>query len=120
MNENPSGKTSLEALEDRDAFIARHVGTSARDQAAMLEALGYATRDALIDAIVPEAIRLREPLPLPGPVDEAGALAALRAIASRNRVLKSFIGQGYYGTYTPGVILRNVLENPAWYTAYTP
>ena len=86
----------------------------------MLEALGYATRDALIDAIVPEAIRLREPLPLPGPVDEAGALARLRAIATRNRVLKSFIGQGYYGTHTPGVILRNVLENPAWYTAYTP
>ena len=120
MNENPSGKASLAALEDRDAFVARHVGTSARDQAAMLEALGYATRDALIDAIVPEAIRLREPLPLPGPVDEAGALARLRAIATRNRVLKSFIGQGYYGTHTPGVILRNVLENPAWYTAYTP
>src|SRR5512135_2492297 len=120
MNENPSRKASLAALEEHDAFVARHVGTSAGDQAAMLEALGYATRDTLIDAIVPEAIRRREPLPLPAAVDEAAALARLRAIASRNRVLKSFIGQGYYGTHTPGVILRNVLENPAWYTAYTP
>ncbi|MGE5087706.1 MAG: glycine dehydrogenase, partial [Candidatus Levyibacteriota bacterium] len=120
MNENPAPIASLAALEDRGAFIARHVGTSAQDQDAMLRALGYATRDALIDAVVPEAIRLREPLPLPGPVDEAAAIAQLRTMASRNRLRKSLIGQGYYGTHTPGVIQRNVLENPAWYTAYTP
>ncbi|MBU6483649.1 MAG: aminomethyl-transferring glycine dehydrogenase [Betaproteobacteria bacterium] len=115
----PPGET-LAALEDHDGFIARHVGTAAQDQVAMLAALGYASRAALIDAIVPETIRLREPLSLPGPMGEAEALARLRDIASRNRVLKSVIGQGYYGTHTPGVILRNVLENPAWYTAYTP
>ena len=120
MNTNAPAEASLAILEGNDAFVARHVGTAAQDQAVMLEALGYPTRDALVDAIVPEVIRLREPLALPGPVGETEALARLRAIASRNRVLKSFIGQGYYGTHTPGVILRNVLENPAWYTAYTP
>ncbi len=86
----------------------------------MLEVLGYASRAALMDAIVPAAIRRRAPLALPGAMTEAQALARMRSIASRNKVLKSFIGQGYYGTHTPGVILRNVLENPAWYTAYTP
>jgi glycine dehydrogenase len=73
-----------------------------------------------MDAIVPAAIRRKAPLALPGAMTEAQALARMRSIASRNKVLKSFIGQGYYGTHTPGVILRNVLENPAWYTAYTP
>ena len=86
----------------------------------MLAALGYPSRAALIDAIVPAAIRRSAPLALPGAMTEAAALARLKAIAAKNRVLKSFIGQGYYGTHTPGVILRNVLENPAWYTAYTP
>ena len=86
----------------------------------MLEVLGYASRAALMDAIVPAAIRRKAPLALPGAMTEAQALARMRSIASRNKVLKSFIGQGYYGTHTPGVILRNVLENPAWYTAYTP
>src|SRR4029450_5184606 len=110
----------LSALEDHGAFVGRHIGTEASEQSAMLEVLGYPTRAALIDALVPAAIRERSPLPLPGPMAEAEALAALRAIASRNVVAKSFIGQGYYGTYTPGVIQRNILENPAWYTAYTP
>ena len=86
----------------------------------MLEVLGFASRAALMDAIVPAAIRRKAPLALPGALTEAQALARMRSIASRNKVLKSFIGQGYYGTHTPGVILRNVLENPAWYTAYTP
>ena len=86
----------------------------------MLAVLGYPSRTALIDAIVPAAIRRKEPLALEGAMTEAGALARLKAIAAKNQVLKSFIGQGYYGTYTPGVILRNVLENPSWYTAYTP
>src|SRR6185295_3251962 len=92
----------------------------ADDERRMLSAIGAASRQALIDAIVPAAIRRGAPMALPAPLTEAQALAELRQLASRNKVLKSFIGQGYHGTITPGVILRNVLENPAWYTAYTP
>src|SRR5437762_418933 len=110
----------LSSLEDHDSFIGRHIGTSADDQTAMLRALGFDSRGALIDALVPPAIRERAPLALPEPMSEGEALGRLRAIASRNRVMQSFIGQGYYGTHTPAVIARNVLENPAWYTAYTP
>jgi glycine dehydrogenase len=110
----------LAELEQRDAFAGRHIGPSSDDQAQMLSVLGYPNRAAFIDAIVPEGIRSRSALPLPGPRTEAEALADLRAIAAKNRVFRSFIGQGYYNTLTPGVILRNVLENPAWYTAYTP
>jgi glycine dehydrogenase len=113
-------RESLASLMRHDEFVARHLGTSDAEQAAMLATLGFATRAALIDAIVPSGIRAEAPLPLPGAIDEAAALARLRAIAARNRPLKSFIGQGYHGTITPGVILRNILENPAWYTAYTP
>jgi glycine dehydrogenase len=119
MNEAP-GKPPLAQLDDHDGFIARHIGTSPADQSAMLAALGFATRAALIDAIVPPAIRTKDALSLPGPVSEAEALARLRTIAARNKPLQSFIGQGYYGTFTPNVVLRNILENPAWYTAYTP
>jgi glycine dehydrogenase len=86
----------------------------------MLATLGRASRTALMDAIVPDAIRERDAVPLPPALSEAEALAKLKSIAAGNRVLTSFIGQGYYGTHTPGVILRNILENPAWYTAYTP
>ncbi len=111
---------TLSALEAHDAFAARHIGTSPADQAAMLEALGMPSRTALMDAIVPPAIRRRTPLALRAALSESAALARLGALAARNRVLKSCIGQGYYGTHTPGVILRNVFENPAWYTAYTP
>jgi len=110
----------LAALEATGDFEQRHVGTAASDQAAMLARIGYPSRAALIDAVVPPSIRSREALDLPGPLGEVGALARLATLAARNRVLKSFIGQGYYGTHTPGVILRNVLESPAWYTAYTP
>jgi glycine dehydrogenase len=86
----------------------------------MLAQLGYATRAALIDALVPAGIRMREALALGDARSEAGALAELKAIAAQNRVFRSFIGQGYYATELPGVILRNLLESPAWYTAYTP
>jgi len=86
----------------------------------MLAALGYDSLDALVDDVVPAGIRLGDPLPLPRPAGEAAALAELRALAGRNRVLRSFIGMGYYDTLTPAVIQRNVLENPGWYTAYTP
>src|SRR6266498_2554440 len=112
--------TPLATLEQHDAFIARHIGTSPGEQHAMLETLGYPSRAALMDALVPESIRRRAPLSLPEPLSEQEALGRLAAIAAKNKVMKSFIGQGYYGTHTPGVILRNVLENPAWYTAYTP
>ena len=114
----------LAELEARDAFVGRHVGTSPDDQARMLDTLGYATREALIDAIVPAAIRRTvagpQAMSLPDAVPEAEALQRLQALASQNQVFRSFIGQGYHGCFTPGVILRNVLENPAWYTAYTP
>ncbi len=110
----------LASLEQRDDFAARHIGTSPGDQRAMLAVLGYASRAQMIDALVPESIRRRAPLALPDALTEDEALARIATIAAKNRVLKSFIGQGYYGTHTPAVILRNVLENPAWYTAYTP
>ena len=86
----------------------------------MLSVIGAASRQALIDAVVPAAIRRARPMDLPPPATEAQALSELKTLAAKNRVLRSFIGQGYHGTHTPGVILRNILENPAWYTAYTP
>ena len=111
---------SLDALENASEFVARHIGPSADDEAHMLGVIGAASRRALIDTIVPRAIARGAAMALPAPLSEAQALAELRDIAGKNRVLKSFIGQGYHGTHTPGVILRNILENPAWYTAYTP
>ena len=120
MNRTPS---SLAALEVHDAFAERHIGPDAADQQKMLDTLGFASRAALIDAVIPQAIRRTEPLPLgpfAQPLGEAEALAALRELANKNEVFRSYIGQGYYNTHTPAVILRNVLENPAWYTAYTP
>ncbi|MGH9216301.1 MAG: glycine dehydrogenase (aminomethyl-transferring), partial [Acidimicrobiales bacterium] len=102
------------------AFSDRHIGTSAADVERMLDVLGLAALDDLIEQAVPAAIRDDKPLALDDAMSEPHALAHLRQLADRNRVCTSLIGQGYYGTHTPGVILRNVLENPAWYTAYTP
>ncbi|MFI4953728.1 MAG: glycine dehydrogenase (aminomethyl-transferring), partial [Burkholderiales bacterium] len=113
-------RRTLRELEQHRGFVDRHIGTSESDQAAMLGTLGFASRSALVDAIVPAAIRTKKPLALPAAKGEEEALEDLRVLAAKNRVFTSYIGQGYYGTYTPGVILRNVLENPAWYTAYTP
>src|SRR5437870_576147 len=113
-------RRALSDLEQHRGFVDRHIGTDDDEQAAMSKVVGYATREALIDAIVPPAIRTLSPLPLPPAKGEEEALSELREVAAKNRVFTSFIGQGYYGTYTPPVILRNVLENPAWYTAYTP
>ncbi|KON79433.1 aminomethyl-transferring glycine dehydrogenase [Azoarcus sp. PA01] len=110
----------LSQLEQRDAFIGRHVGPNAAEIATMLAAVGAPDLDTLIDQTVPPAIRLAAPLPLEGPKPEHEALADLRAIAAKNVIRKSLIGMGYYGTHTPAVILRNVMENPGWYTAYTP
>jgi len=110
----------LDDLENPSEFIARHIGVTEADEAHMLSVIGEASRRALIDSIVPRSIARSVAMALPAAVTEAQALAELKAIASRNQTLKSYIGQGYYGTHTPGVILRNILENPAWYTAYTP
>ncbi len=110
----------LATLEQRDAFIGRHIGPSDTDIAAMLRTLGADSLDTLIDQTVPPAIRLKAPLPLAGAKPEHEALAQLRAIADKNVIRSSMIGMGYYGTHVPNVVLRNVLENPGWYTAYTP
>jgi glycine cleavage system P protein (glycine dehydrogenase) len=120
MNEQPLDRPTLASLEDPASFVSRHIGPRGEAQQAMLREIGFTSMDALIDAVVPRAIRLSAPLPLPPSKSEAQALVQLRGLAAKNRVLKSLIGQGYYGTTTPAVILRNVLENPAWYTAYTP
>jgi len=110
----------LAALEQHDEFIGRHIGPCASEMTAMLAAIGAASLDQLIDQTVPAAIRLPADLPLPAPRREHEALADLKAMASKNVVNKSCIGMGYYDTLTPKVILRNVMENPGWYTAYTP
>jgi len=111
---------SLRSLEHHDAFIERHIGPNDAEVAAMLRVVGHDSLEALTDAIVPASIKSTAPLALPGSMTEVEALAKIRAVASKNQVFRSFIGQGYYGTHTPNVILRNILENPAWYTAYTP
>ncbi|MBK5206115.1 MAG: aminomethyl-transferring glycine dehydrogenase, partial [Polaromonas sp.] len=110
----------LGALENPSEFIARHIGLDEADEAHMLSVVGAASRRALIAGIVPRSIARSSAMVIPSPVTEAAALKQLKAIAAKNQVFKSYIGQGYYGTYLPGVILRNILENPAWYTAYTP
>ncbi len=104
----------------RERFVDRHIGPQADEIRAMLETLGFDSLQALAEAVVPAAIRLERPLDLPSPLGEADALARLAEIAGRNRVTRSLIGLGYHDTWTPAVILRNVLENPGWYTAYTP
>ncbi len=114
-----SSLDTLAALEARDAFVGRHIGPNDADIAEMLRVVGAASLPDLLDRAVPAAIRA-VPADLPPPVDEAGVLAELRALAARNIGKKSLIGRGYHGTHTPPVIQRNVLENPGWYTAYTP
>jgi glycine dehydrogenase len=115
-----SATLPLPALENAEEFLARHIGPSEADQAHMLSVIGAASKRALIEAVVPRSIARSQPMDLPPPASEVQALDELKAVASNNQVFKSFIGQGYHGTHTPGVILRNILENPAWYTAYTP
>ena len=115
-----SQNLSLTALEQRDEFIARHIGSPSEELDAMLDAIGAPNLDTLIDQTVPPAIRLPAPIPLGDARPEAEALAVLKTIASKNKINKSLIGMGYNDTLTPKVIVRNVLENPGWYTAYTP
>ena len=111
---------SLAELTNSNEFIRRHIGPSEPDQQAMLKSLGYNTMDDFIGAVVPDNIRSESSLALGEATTEQQALTELRVIANQNQVLKNYIGQGYYNCITPNVILRNVLENPAWYTAYTP
>ncbi len=111
----------LTALEDKGEFARRHIGPSEAEVAAMLAVVGADSLETLAERTVPAAIRSAVALPLPAAVTEAEAIAELRALADQNRAdIKSLIGMGYHGTLTPPVILRNVLENPGWYTAYTP
>jgi glycine dehydrogenase len=113
--------TTIRELQSVDeGFIGRHIGPGERDIREMLATLGHTTLDDLIDATIPAAIRYRSPLRTGEPMSEYEALARLRRIASKNQVFRSFIGMGYYDTIVPPVIQRNILENPGWYTAYTP
>ena len=109
-----------DTLSTADEFVPRHIGPRELDEIAMLNLLGYESLDAMTAQVIPESIKGTSVLDLPAGLSEADALAELRVIAGKNRLLKSLIGQGYYNTHTPAPILRNLLENPAWYTAYTP
>ncbi|MGX5221346.1 aminomethyl-transferring glycine dehydrogenase [Pseudomonas segetis] len=115
-----SATPSLSQLKQPDAFLRRHLGPDAAEQHAMLGTLDLPSRAALIEQTVPPSIRLNRPLALPDALDEQAALAKLRGYAEQNQVWTSLIGMGYHNTITPTVIVRNVLENPGWYTAYTP
>lgn len=115
-----ANRTPLSRLEQGVPFEQRHIGPDAGDRAKMLAQVGYGSLDELTAAAVPDVIKSAEALDLPDGRSEAEVLAELRSLADRNQVLDSMIGLGYYGTFTPPVILRNVMENPAWYTAYTP
>ena len=112
--------TPLAALDPSDGFVPRHIGPDEAEIESMLDALGHASLDALASAVVPDAIRMEGPLALAGPQTEQVALQRLRAMAEQNTIARSMIGMGYHDTITPPVILRNVLENPGWYTQYTP
>src|SRR3972149_6048917 len=111
---------SRSPLQHPDQFARRHIGPRPDDLPAMLSAPGYPSLDGLVDDLGPENIRIRRSLDLPPARSEREALAALRAMAAENEVFRSYIGMGYYDCITPPVIQRNILENPGWYTAYTP
>ncbi len=117
---NTLNKLSIDQLQQDDDFKTRHIGPDAAEQQAMLDLLGLTSLDALIDKVVPESIRRQDEMTIQPGLTEQQSLAALKNMASKNRILKSCIGMGYYNTFTPPTIQRNILENPAWYTAYTP
>ena len=119
MRDTPD-TAALDALEAHDDFVRRHIGPDAAEIAAMLRVVDAPSLDALIDETVPESIRLRTPLAIAPARSEREALETMRGWAAQNKVATSLIGMGYHGTITPSVILRNGLENPGWYTAYTP
>jgi glycine dehydrogenase len=122
MTASPHPMTSAAGrfLAEPQPFVTRHIGPREADVEEMLRAIGCESLDDLVDQTVPDAIRLRRSLRLPAPRSEFEVLSDLRAMASKNKVFRSFLGQGYYETITPPVILRNILENPGWYTQYTP
>ncbi|MFM8686559.1 MAG: glycine dehydrogenase (aminomethyl-transferring), partial [Bacteroidota bacterium] len=103
-----------------DAFIRRHIGINAQSLPTMLQAVGAATLDQLIEETIPEGIRMGNEMELPAPLTEQELLAELARIGDKNALYRNYIGAGYYGTLLPGVIQRNILENPGWYTQYTP
>ena len=107
-------------FHSHDTFINRHIGSSEAETTEMLKAIGVDTIETLIQQTVPAAIRLQKPLDIPAAKTEFEFLTEFKKLASKNKIYKSYIGQGYYNTITPTVILRNILENPGWYTAYTP
>ncbi len=113
-------KNTLLELEKRDEFVGRHIGPDAAQTSAMLDTLGVASIAELIEKTVPAQIRLNQKLDIQDAITEQSALSELKAIANKNQVFKSYLGQGYHDTIVPNVVLRNVLENPGWYTAYTP
>src|SRR6201986_1767589 len=107
-------------LNSRERFEQRHLGKSAGEMKTMLDAIGVNSLDQLIDQTIPSAIRLKKTLNLPEAKSEYNFLREFKQMMSKNKVYRSYIGLGYYNTITPPVILRNILENPGWYTAYTP
>ena len=111
---------SLQELEQNDRFIHRHIGPSENEITQMLDALGMSSLDEMIDKVVPDSIRMSGELELPDSRTETDVLNQLRGMADRNQLAKSMIGMGYHNIILPGVIQRNLLENPGWYTAYTP
>ena len=115
-----AARLSLSDLQSGANFIPRHIGPRPDEIATMLKEVGASSLDDLVHKVILAQIRSRSLLALPEPLSERNALSELRLIASRNKVYTAMIGMGYYGCVTPKVILRNVLENPGWYTAYTP
>jgi len=120
LNFLPMSFSGTNPLEPTDAFARRHIGPSLEEQRQMLAALGFSTLGELTEAAVPSSIRLRQPLQLPPPLTESSALETLKALAGRNQVFRSYLGMGYSDCIIPAVIQRSILENPGWYTQYTP
>ena len=112
-------RTSLNDLENKDEFVNRHIGPSDKDIDVMLKTIGYESLGSMVDKAIPDKIRTTDPFDVPA-ISESEALAELARMAAKNKVMKTMIGLGYHDTITPSVILRNLIENPGWYTAYTP
>ncbi|WP_375748273.1 aminomethyl-transferring glycine dehydrogenase [Vibrio sp. HN007] len=120
MTDLNNHQSFLSQLSTQNEFVARHNGPNKTDQEKMLKAINAESLDQLIEQTVPSSIRLENPLSLEGPMSEHDMLEQMKGFAGKNQIKRTFIGQGYYNTFVPNVILRNVLENPGWYTAYTP
>ncbi|MCA9973940.1 MAG: hypothetical protein KC425_27195, partial [Anaerolineales bacterium] len=121
LRHNGAGRPSnRDLLNPTDHFVDRHLGSNEAQVRQMLAALGLESLDALINATIPHDIRMERPLNLEPPRSESEILAELRAIAAKNQLFRSFIGMGYYDCIMPPVVLRNIFENPGWYTQYTP